>query len=706
MRFSRKIFSFQFLSPILVTFICCVLFSFSSNAQRPVLRPKTPRQIPTTTRPPANGKNTPGDSMVVQHRDDLADSITISFRYLNALKNSYLDSVISDFGRVYSVPADYVTLGNNGNAAFPILFSPIVKPGWDAGFHAFDLYKFTLDNSRFFKTTRPYTSLGYFLGSGKEQEVKVLQTQNIKPNWNAGFEYRLITSPGTFQNQNTNDNSYRLFSNYQGKRKRYAAYFVILGNKLTSAENGGISNNDLLADPNRKRRIAIPVNLGVDSTSTFTVFASKITTGNSYNNFTAFFRQSYDVGKKDSIIINDSTKEYLFYPKLRFQHTLRFDTYKFRYQDILNNINAAKIDSGFYKRNYGIQTNPTSGLDFWLQEKWKILSNDFSLRQFPQTKNPGQYIEAGIRLENGSGEFFNYFNPSFLLQVFPNPPSRKKFYNVALHGEYRNKTKNQKWDATLSGEFYATGLNAGDFDVQANITRFLQKLGDVQLFFQNVNRTPSFIYSQYSAFDLDTNSLNKKENITLFGFRGGNKKLSLMARNISITNFIYLKDFYHTDQFGGLVNITQIQASKFTSLSRHINLYSDFIVQQTAGKNPIRVPLFYTRQRLAFEGNFFKNLNLSTGIDIAYNTPYKANNYSPIMGKFFAQDSVVISNRPQLNFFFNFRIKSFTVFIKAENLNTVSFDSGFGFLKNNFAAPNYPTPGLIFRFGVQWGFVN
>ncbi|MFS8083566.1 MAG: putative porin [Ginsengibacter sp.] len=644
--------------------------------------------------------------MIVQHRDDLADSITISFRYLNALKNSYLDSVISDFGRVYSVPADYVTLGNNGNAAFPILFSPILQAGWDPGFHAFDLYKFTLDNTRFFKTTRPFTSLGYFLGSGKEQEVKVLQTQNIKPNWNAGFEYRLINSPGTFQNQNTNDNSYRLFSNYQGKRKRYAAYFVILGNKLTSAENGGIVNNSYLADPNRSRRIAVPVNLGVDSTSTYNVFSSKILTGNSYNNFTAFFRQSYDVGKRDSIIINDSTKEYLFYPKLRFQHTLRYDTYRFRYQDILDNINASELDSGFYKRNYGIQTNPSGGLNFWIQENWKVLSNDFSLRQFPQTKNTGQYIEAGIKLENGSGVFYKYFNPASLLQVFPNPPSKKKFYNVILHGEYRNKTKNKKWDATLNGEFYATGLNAGDFNAQANITRYLKRLGDVQLFFQNVNRSPSFIYSQYSAFDLDSTSLNKKENITLFGFRAGNNKLSLMARNISITNYIYLKDYYHSAQFSGLVNISQIQASKFTSLSRHINLYSDFTIQQTAGKNPIRVPLFYTRQRLAFEGNFYKNLNLSTGIDIAYNTPYKANNYSPIMGKFFAQDSVLISNRPQVNLFFNFRIKSFTVFVKAENLNTVSFDGGLGFLKNNFTAPYYPSPGLLIRFGIQWGFVN
>jgi hypothetical protein len=138
----------------------------------------------------------------------------------------------------------------------------------------------------------------------------------------------------------------------------------------------------------------------------------------------------------------------------------------------------------------------------------------------------------------------------------------------------------------------------------------------------------------------------------------------------------------------------------------HLNLYSDFIIQQTAGNNPVRVPLFYTRQRLAFEGRFFKNLNLSTGLDVNYNTPYKAYNYSPVMGKFFPQDSITISNLPQVNLFFDFRIKSLFAFIRAENLNTMTVQPDFGFTNNSFAAPLYPLPGLVIRFGVKWGFVN
>ena len=697
--------------------LAMLLFSQASHAQMPNILTNRPNFSSPSRSTNAKGQ-TKGDSLSFQHRDDLADSITIYFRYLDSLKNDFLDSSLDDFNKFYTVPANYVTLGNNGTAAYPVLFSPLLQSGWDAGFHSFDVYKYSVENTRFFKTTRPFTQMTYLLGSGKEQVIKVLHTQNIKPNWNAGFEYQLISSPGIFQTQNSNINNYRFFSNYQGKRKRYAAYFVLLGNKINVSENGGIRNDSFLLDPQRKKRFAVPVNLGGDVGQTFNVFSTKVNTGDLYSNFTALFRQSYDFGIKDSLIINDSTTEYLFYPKFRFQHTINYSSYGYQFQDKVSGyqtytgIRNAALDSAYFHDRYDTTLNLRSdSLNFRLQDKWKFVSNDFSIKQFPETKNPAQFIEAGIRLENFSGEFLRskalpqlVVLPAYRLQF---SFLKKTFYNVVLHGEYRNKTRNKKWDALLKGDFYATGFNAGDYSVYATLTRFLNpKLGNIQVSFQNVNRSPSYIFNGFSSFDVDNTSLTKKENLTVISAMAFNPRFTIMARNISITNYTYLKNYYQTDQFNGLLNITQVTASTKNKVVGHLNLYSDFIVQQSTGTNPIRVPLLFTRQRLAFEGNFYKNLFLSTGLDVKYNTPYKAYNYSPVMGHFFPQDSVTISNLPELDFYFDFRIKSFTGVVKLENLNTVNFTNGFDFTNNSFAAPNYPTPGLIFRIGVQWNFVN
>jgi hypothetical protein len=352
----------------------------------------------------------------------------------------------------------------------------------------------------------------------------------------------------------------------------------------------------------------------------------------------------------------------------------------------------AQSDSAILKQWYDTTLNTDKGLNFLLQDQWKIITNDFVLRQFPETKNPAQFIEAGVRIENLTGTFTT---------------GSKNYYNVVLHGEYRNKTRNKKWDAIAKGEFYATGFNSGDYNAYATLTRFLnKKLGDVQISFQNVNRSPSFLFEKSSSFYLNNNSGTKKENIILFSAAAQNPKFNLWFRNISIANYTYFTNYHEAAQYSRLINITQVAASKTFNLSRHLHLYSDALVQQTDGAAPIKFPLFYTRQQLAFEGVYFRNLNLSTGIDLSFHSPYKANNFSPVIGQFFPQDSVTISNRPDVDFFFHFRIKSFTGLIRFENLNTANFSEGFGFTHNNFAAPHYPTPGLIFRVGVQWGFVN
>ena len=77
-----------------------------------------------------------------------------------------------------------------------------------------------------------------------------------------------------------------------------------------------------------------------------------------------------------------------------------------------------------------------------------------------------------------------------------------------------------------------------------------------------------------------------------------------------------------------------------------------------------------------------------------------------MLGQFTPQDTMVIKNKPDIAAFMHFRIRGFGAFLRMENLNTVSFKNGFGFIDNNFAAPHYPTPARLIRFGIKWWFVN
>jgi hypothetical protein len=369
---------------------------------------------------------------------------------------------------------------------------------------------------------------------------------------------------------------------------------------------------------------------------------------------------------------------------LRAQHSFTYSTYNYFYRD-------NKADTAIYKNWY--DTAVKIGADsFYVKEKWSVMSNDITLLQFPDTKNPAQFISAGVKFENIKQESTKGSN---------------NFYNFIIHGEYRNKTRNKLWDVLAKGEFYVNGLNTGDYSAYATIARHINnKLGDIRLFFKNVNRSPSFIFDKASGFNFNNPGRTKKENIISFGADAGNRFINLGFKNHIITNLAYFSDYYHTAQSAKAINLLQVYASKKIKLTKRWNLYADITFQQTDGGAPVKVPLLFTRTRLSYEGIFFKNLNLSTGLEARYFTPFEAYNYSPVMGQFTPQDTFKLKNLPDISAFFHFRIKSFSAFIRAENLNTVSFANGFGFTNNNFAAPHYPTQGFILRFGIRWGFVN
>lgn len=663
--------------------IVLMFFSSSLDAQVLEIDPSSRNRTGVTQRIPNNGNSR--DTMVgFQQRDDLKDSITISYRFLDSTRRNRIDSSVNDFDTYFSIPTHHQHLGNNGSATQSLIAEPFNKPGFDAGFHAYDIYKFDLEKTKIYRTTRPFSMVGYQLASGKEQMLQAAHTQNPKPNINFGLDYRLISAPGLFITQNTNHNNYRLFANYIGKRKRYQGTFVMVGNTIRASQNGGITADSTLEDPNRKDRFSVPVNLGNNSGYRNNPFVTTVNTGITYKDFTLLLRQSWDVGQKDSLIINDSTTEYLFYPRLRLQHSFKYNQQSYRYRDVFAD---STIYSNWYNQTL-IKAQDTIGLF----EKWNIISNDFSLITFPDAKNPAQFLQMGATHEVIKGDL---------------PSGKVDLFNALAHAEYRIRTRNRKWDVLLKGKFYFAGYNSGDYLAQGNLSRYFnKKWGDINLHFMNVNRSPSFIYDYRSAFNLSGISGFSKENHTVFGAVTHNSAFTLGFRNHLIVNYLYFDNLYIPKQTSTPINIMQVYASRKTKLSRRFFLYTDVVLQQTGEDAPVNVPLLYSRNRIAFEGKFYKNLSLSTGLEVRYYTPYTADNFSPLISQYTVQDTVKIKNRPDVAAFVHFRIKSFTGFIRAENLNTISFENGFGFTHNNFSSPHYPTPGMIIRFGIRWWFVN
>lgn len=642
----------------------------------------------------------------LEHRKE--DTITINYRFLDSSKLSRFDSSLFDIGRRLPVRSTWINLGNDGTAARPLLFSPRMQSGWDPGWHAYDLYRFTADETRFFNTTKPYTELGFFLATRGEQYIDIVHTRNLRPNWNMSAQYRLINSPGTFKNQNTNHNTYRFASWYQSRNKRYQNFFVLVANTLGSSENGGLQNPKDLDSVQYSNQATLPVNLGqglVQSTGNF--FSSKITTGTKYSTLNLLMRQQYDLGQKDSIV-TDSSVIPLFYPRVRLEHTVSYSTYHYRFYDLTQAASGySLLDSTYYATKLGLVDFNAATDSFWRQDNWRNFSNDFSIYTFPDAHNPQQFLKLGATLELLNGNFDTTTTGTLVTA------HKLNNQNVFAHGEYRNRTRNQIWDIEATGKLYLNGLNSGDYNAYVSLKRLItRRVGYFQAGFENANRTPSFVFDKASSFNWDTASQHSgfsKENTThLFAsLEQPRYLLVLSASYYLLTNYSYFHDYYKTAQ-APVFNVLQVAIQKQFTLYRHWKWRTNTIIQTVAGSSPVHVPLIVSANQVGYDGSLgFNNLAISFGTELRYISPYKADGYSPANGQFFSQGSTVTQHAPDVNLYLHFRIRNFTAYIRGENVNSIAFaPHGFGFYHNNFVAPDYALPGLIIRYGFYWDFIN
>ncbi|MCA6474553.1 MAG: hypothetical protein IM541_01785 [Chitinophagaceae bacterium] len=623
----------------------------------------------------------------LKKRDNLADSITIFFRYFDSTRTRRFDSTLNDYSLRSPIPYTHYNMGNMGSAAQSYLFQPRMLPGFDPGFHAFDIYNYSLENTRLFQTTRPYTEFNYSLASSAEQMISFLHTQNKKSNFNFSAEYRFSNAPGNLKNQNASINNFRFTSRYQTNNKRYEGLLIAIVNKNAAAENGGLENEARL-DSLFNNAFELPTRLGRAGLVSRNPFNTSVNTGNIYRETTVFYRHHYDIGQKDSLV-TDSSVIKLFYPRLRFEHDLNYSTRQYRFFDY----NIESVNSERYRKYFNFR-NPNDTIQY--SDQWNRLSNTFSLISYPDKKNLSQFLKLGVTLEN-------------INDTFQDTTTLAGLYNIYASGEYRNRTKNQVWDMEARGSLYINGLNAGDYDAFISLKRMLsKKTGYLTVGFNNVNRSPAMLFDRISSFPISNRTDYNKQNLTrLFGkYENPQQRLSITGNYYLVSNYLYFDSFFTARQAATVFNVLQISLNKQFRLSRKWNWYSEVHLQPLTGQPPVNLPLIFTRNRVAFEGTFYRNLQLSTGLEMIYHTPYERDNYSPFLGQFFVQNGTTFSNRPDIHYFMHFRIRSFQGFFRLENLNSLNIKKGFEFTQLSRLADHYRQLGLWMRFGLWWSFVN
>lgn len=598
------------------------------------------------------------------------DSISISYFTVTDTVHRALDSSISKLHENPFLSIMDMDLGNTGSPFQILIANPIIKVANRLGIDGYAAAMFRIDSMRYYQTTKPYTDLSFRMGSKQEQALSFIHTQNINPRWNLAVTYQKLGSAGMFKLQRTNNDQVALSSHYQSLHLQYESFLSLAYNKFQHDENGGIVSEDYLSDPRFENRRLIPVEIdllnGQRNRSTLT---------NALRDVDVRYRQTYYWGSKDSTLNPDSTERiYQFHPHIGLTQETWVKSSKWTYQD-------ATPDSSYYLPvgNFSFGANDT------VMAKSRLVQAGTSFA-LCGTLHALQ-AEAGYGIES---EQFSVSNVSI--------NSLNNFVFARIEKGSRLK---QKWFYNAQFRFYFTGNPIGNTLLTAKTGRHFSAQAMLLAGVEQSVQNASYLESKYKTDYYPLGQSNKKETITRAYLQYQNTKtgFTVTLKHQLIGNYVYRDTDLIARQYSPVIPISQIECNKQFKL-HHFGFEQQLCAQWIPEKSPIHLPLFVGRVKWYYTSFILRTtLNVATGMEMAYHSPYYADEYSPLVYGFVNQYHRKIETLPRVSYFFNWRVKSFRGTLAFDQLQHLVFP-------NNINYPGYPAQKFMTRFGFHWTFVN
>ena len=535
-------------------------------------------------------------------------------------------------------------------------------------------------NAVFMNTQVPFTELDWsFAGpvANSEQTFRVRHSQNISRFINFGLIYDIVFSLGQYNYQRSADKTFTFYSSYTGEK--YKVYFSAGINNLLSYENGGII---MISDLNQPNTFDVPTQLGALDKA-----------NSDLKNHNILLVQRYTIGG-NPVVKKDSTshkRSGFFGLSGTFSHIFMFENNARTYKD-------ADPTSGFYD-NIFITKTVTSDSVYSRTIK-NTVRFDFST---DETRKFALGGGAGIRNEISR----YYFIVPIPFPLFAAPSILHENSNVLIGKLFNNIGNKFGWQAT--GELYATGYRAGDFNLNGEISKsFDWKKGRASWLITGSmkNTQPSIWYDRWGGNNFGWDKNLKKEFRIDLGttFKYPARKTELKLNYAIIKNYVDFDTTAHPSQYSGGLSVASV-AVKNELRAWKFHLASDVIIQKSSNSEILDLPLVTVRSAGYFEQliRFLKTggkLNLQLGADVTYNTVYHPYAYMPATGRFYRQDNVTAGDYPFINVFLNLKIKRTRIFVMFDHVNSKLM--GYDYLM----VPSYPMNIRMLRYGLAWTFYD
>jgi hypothetical protein len=523
----------------------------------------------------------------------------------------------------------------------------------------------------YYSVATPLTELFFNTTINKGQNVDSFITLNTSKNLNFSIAYRGLRSEGAYINQLASTGNFRFTTSYFTTDRRYSLNAHYTYQDILNEENGGITT------------------------------AEDFESGNTdFKN-----RQRLQVYLTDA-------KSFLKGKRLFFDHAFRINP-----KEGDNNLYVShqfNYENKFYEYN---QATVVSTVDNLPVQRFGEAYVNSGIND--QTHFEKLYNKVGLAYENvllGKFNFFiddyrsNYSYNRIIVKadgsVIPNN-LYQQFNNVGGQYEYQKN----KWKGRFLYSRSITNESLSNLD--AKLRYQLNEGIKFDFRYQNINKLPNNNFNLYQSSYIQYNWSNnfKNEKINAISANVFTPWLNAEVQYSVLKDHLYFADVSTPDQkinqvqivnpaqYGNAINYLSVKASREFKFG-HFALDNTILFQKVDQSDLIlNVPDLVTRNTFFYSGYFFKKaLYMQSGIILNYFSKYYGNDYNPVVGEFFVQNTKEIGNYPLFDLFVNARIRQTRFYFKAEHVNALFSKSDY------YSAPNNPYRDFSIRFGLVWNF--
>lgn len=675
------------------------------------------------------------------------------------------------FGRVIKVDADTLThsfqgvslsegtngeynhLGNMGSPRLSRIYFNRPENQQDLFIQPLDMFIRKPQDFFFTNTKSPFTNLSYLFAGDKvtgEDQFKSYFATNVNKKLGVGFLFDYMYGRGYYNSQSTSFFNGTVFASYLGDR--YNMHLILTSYDLKRAENGGITNDKYITNPEdfSKKLSSSDIPTQMESTwnkdKLFSAFLThnygigfykdkivdksllkkgenkkntplgnkrpdfpnkgekpqkEIQSGSAINKIEAKNDKDIKMNPNDTIIRE-------FVPVTRFIHTLKFETNKHRY---ISN----EVPSNYYEKTY------YSNDSIYDKTKYMSVKNTFGIEL---CEGFNKWIQSGL-VAYISHELRSFNMPDTIAGTNPLQQSSIEYKeNIIKIGGELSRYQGKAFHYRLLGETSLAGDAMGEFRLEGNANFNFKFLGDtlgLQARGSMTNLLPTFLYRHYHSQHLwwDNDNLSKEMRTRLEGIFTAKKLgtyLRIGVENVKNYTYLALNGNSYTSNgttawhhnVGVYQNTDNIQILSATlKQDLHVGVFhwdNEVTYQKSSNKDVLPLPNLSVYSNLYLKGTLVKNvLKAELGADVRYFSKYYAPDYSSAIGSFALQNSgnkMEIGNYPIVNAYVNVEWKHTRFYLMFYHVNSGSGN------REYFLAPHYPINPRVLKLGISWNFYN